>query len=128
MAETKGDDAQKSNGFDADQAPQYVGRIEELQKQIDDIMDAAKKAAAPLREDIAEVKKEANENANIPRKELNATIQKRRLLAKADAVTTKLSDVQKDNFDRIWGAFDDLDDTPLGRAARKDGEEGTRPN
>lgn len=115
---TTGVEAIRSNGYDPEHTQAYVDRIEETQGEIDAIMQEAKDKCAPLREDIAEVKKEAHD-AGLPRKELNAVVSKRRLLRKADEIRGTLSDEQADNFDQLEQALGMLKDTPLGRAAAK---------
>lgn len=102
-----GAEALRGNGFDPEKTRSFVERIEELQAEIDDIMAKAKDEAAPLREDIGEVKKEAHESG-LPRKELNAAISKRRLLKKAEAIRANLSEEQQDNLDKIEQALGTL--------------------
>lgn len=113
----EGESGRISNVFDGTKVPDFVSRVENLQGEIDAIMEAAKSECAPLREDIGEVKKEAHE-AGIPRKELNAKIQERRLLSKARDVRAGLNGDQQDVFDRMSQALGDLEGTPLGAASK----------
>lgn len=105
------------NSYDRDVVLAIVESVEDVQAQIDKIMQAAKDECAPLREDIAEIKKSANEDDGLPRKELNSILQKRRLLRKAEDVRNKLSTEQQDEFDNLEHALGMLSDTPLGQAA-----------
>ncbi|MBX3490874.1 hypothetical protein [Parvibaculum sp.] len=106
-----------SNGYDKKKLEGYVSECEEAQTEIDEIMQAAKDKCAPLREQIADIKKAANEDDGIPRKEFNAVLQERRLRRKADGVRDKLSAEQQDQFDLMKQALGMLADTPLGQAA-----------
>lgn len=114
--ETTGVEAIRGNGYDPELTREFVDRCEEVQGEIDGIMDAAKAKCAPLREDVAAIKKEANDKG-LPRAELNAVLRKRRLLRKADGVRGSLSENQQDNFDQLEQALGMLSDTPLGKAA-----------
>lgn len=93
------------NGYDSDLVTSVVIEIEDHQSEIDAIMQKAKDMCSPLREHIGEIKKTANSEHHIPRKELNSLLQKRRLLAKAEAVRENLSADQKDEFDLLWHAM-----------------------
>jgi len=110
--------ALRGAGYDSDMVRSYVERIETLQEEIDEKMQAAKDECQPLREDIGGVKTEAHE-AGIPRKELNAKLQERRLRRKADAVRGMLTDEQAENFDQLSKALGDFDSTELGKAAAR---------
>lgn len=113
-----------TGSFDASKAPPYISRIETVQGQIDAIMATAQEECAPLREDIASIKKEAHDNASLPRRELNSLIAKRKSLAKAENVRGRLSPEQRDNFDAMELALGQLKDTELGKAAaRRSGDE-----
>lgn len=105
-----------ANGFDSDVVKRLVADHEDLQAQIDEIMSEAQNKCAPLREEQADVKKEAHE-AGIPRQEFNSVLRERRLLAKADGVRAGLDADKQDNFDRIKHALGMLADLPLGQAA-----------
>lgn len=118
--EATGTEAIRGNGFDKEKTTSFVERIEELQDEIDGLMADAKDECAPKREDIASIKKEAHD-AGLPRKELNAVIAKRRVLRRIEARRAKLSEGQQDNFDQIEVALGMFSDTPLGRAAVKNG-------
>jgi len=114
--ETTGVEAIRGNGYDPELTREFVDRCEEVQFQIDDIMAKAQNQCAPLREDVAEIKKDAHDKG-LPRAELNAVLRKRRLLRKADGVRGSLSENQQDNFDQLEQALGMLSDTPLGKAA-----------
>lgn len=115
-----GGSALRSGGFNKEVTKTFVGRIENLQKEIDGIMATAKDDCAPLRESIAEIKKEAHD-AGLPRREFNAELQKRRLLGKIEGIRAGLSEEQRDNFDKLDLFLGDLDETPLGLAAGRKG-------
>lgn len=107
----------KTNGFDPETIKGIVDEVELAQAEIDQIMKEAQAKCAPLREEITDIKKTANEEHGIPRKELNAVLQERRLLMKADGVRNKLSPEQQDPFDNLKLALGMLGQTPLGQAA-----------
>lgn len=106
-----------ANGYDPDVVETVVRDIEDLQDQIDGIMQVAKDKCSPIREQIGDAKKIANEENGLPRKELNAILQERRLRTKADNVRTKLSNEQQDEFDKLKLALGMLADLPLGQSA-----------
>lgn len=108
--------ATKTSTFDPKKAPDFVKRFENVQAQIDEIMAAARDEAAPLYEDLDQIKKEAHE-AGLPRKELNSLISKRKALRKADGVRAKLTKEQQDNFDAMEKEMGGFAETPLGGAA-----------
>lgn len=112
--------ALRSGGFDQEVTQTFVGRYENLQKEIDGIMAAAKEDCTPLREDMAGLLKEAHE-AGLPRREFNAILRKRKLLGKIDAIRPGLSEEQQANFDSLDMFLGDLNDTPLGLAAGRKG-------
>lgn len=105
------------NGYDSDAVEAVVDEIETLQGRIDEIMQEAKDKCAPIADDIKAVKKAANEDHGIPRKEFNALLSKRRFLRKAENADAALSDEQKVQFDLLQQSLGMLSDTPLGRAA-----------
>lgn len=109
--------SESATSFDVSKVPSFVERVETVQDEIDDIMEAAREECAPLREDIEEIKKEAHEEFSIPRRELNAKISERRARRKADAIRDRLSPEQQDNFDQMSKALGELAETPLGKAA-----------
>lgn len=115
---SKGADGEREEHVEMQLVPEYVDRVENLQDQIDDIMQAAKDKAAPLREDIGNVKKEAHDRTGVSRKVFNAKLQERRLRTKADGVREGLSSEHQDEFDQVSKTLGDLDGTPLGQAAK----------
>ena len=108
--------AMRGNGYDSDAVKGFVDRIENVQDEIDETMNAAKEECAPLREDIAQIKKEAHD-AGLPLRELNMAITKRRAMRRIDAMREKLSGEQKDNFDQIEKALGMYRELPLMSAA-----------
>lgn len=94
----------------------FVERIENLQGDIDAVDAQAKLDKAPIREDMAEVYKEADESG-LDKKALKAVISKRRKLKKAHATFDKLDISEKSNALTIEAALGPFIDTPLGQAA-----------
>lgn len=105
------------NGYDAKKLTGYCEEIEGQQAKIDAIMQEAKDKCAPMREEITAIKKAANENDGIPRREFNAVLQVRKLDRKSEQVRETLSEEQQDEFDQMCLALGMLADTPLGQAA-----------
>ena len=96
----------------------YLDRIAEVQGEIDKIMDQAKLACEPHREDIKEIKKEANE-AGFSAKEFNTLIRKERLDRKIENIAENLNEQQKERFDDMIAALEVLSEQmgDLGKAA-----------
>jgi hypothetical protein len=113
--------AQRGNGYDGAMVRSFLDRIEHVQADIDEVMDAAQLACAPHREDIAAIKKEATD-AGIPRRAMNALISERRMRARADQIRDSLTADDQDRFDNLKAALGDFGDTALGAAALKDAE------
>jgi hypothetical protein len=109
----------RGNGFDPDQLAAFVGRIEDLQGQIDMINLEARERAQPFRDDIAQVKRKAND-AGISRTEFAAVLRQRRLEQKAADVPDSLDLAQRANFQQMIECLDRLAEQvgPLGEAAR----------
>jgi hypothetical protein len=105
------------NGYDSDVVESLVDEIEAEQAKIDAIMDDAKAKCATHSDAIKDLKKAANEEHGIPRKEFNAILSKRRYLQKAENADAKLSDEQKSEFMKLEEALGMLAGTPLGQAA-----------
>lgn len=102
------------DGYDPNMVSNFVQRIESVQAEIDEIAQKAKDEQAPHRDDIKEIKREAAD-AGLPRKELNAIIQQRKLERKAAGVPENLTEEQREQFDLMIGC---LAGTPLAEAAR----------
>lgn len=111
-----GASATSGNGFDKTKVMGFVSEIEVEQAAIDKIMDAAREACVPHREEIDKVKERAHD-AGLPKRELNSIISKRKYLRKAEGVRAKLNEEQQNNFDQLEQALGMLVDTPLGAAA-----------
>jgi hypothetical protein len=119
MARRKKAGEERGNGFDPDQLAEFVGRIEDLQGQIDMINLEARSRAQPFRDDIAQVKRKAND-AGINRTEFAAVLRQRRLEQKAANVPDSLDLAQRANFQQMIECLDRLAEQvgPLGEAAR----------
>jgi len=94
----------------------FLDRIMEVQGEVDTIMKNAKTACSPLREDMAQIKKEANE-AGFTAKEFNTLIRKARLEHKIEHIADEMDDEQKERFEDMLHALGELKDLPLGEAA-----------
>jgi hypothetical protein len=108
-----------NNGFDPDQLGEFVGRIENIQGQIDEINFKAREQAKPLREDIAAVKRLATDSG-IGRTELAAVLRQRRLELRAAHVGDSLDLAERAIFAAMLVSLDRLAEQvgPLGEAAR----------
>lgn len=107
-----------SNGFDPDITKSFVERVENLQGEIDAIMEKAREACQPMRDDIKEVIKEAAA-AGYAKKPFRALISKRRKLSQAEAIGSELNDDQKETLEQMQHALGMLSDLPLGEAATR---------
>lgn len=110
------DEAAKAANSKGGQLRQLLDRIANVQKEIDGVMDAAKGECSPLREDIAAIKKEANEKG-FSRKEFNALVRKDRLERQIKAIPSQLDADQQDRYEDMLHALGELAETPLGQAA-----------
>lgn len=98
------------------QLQDFLDRILEVHGEIDTIMGNAKQACAPHREDIKQIKKEANE-AGFPAKELNTLIKMKRLESEIEHIADEFDPEQKERFEDMLHALGELADLPLGQAA-----------
>jgi hypothetical protein len=110
---------ERTNGFDPDELMGFVGRIENVQAEIDELALAYREKAQPLREDIATLKREAVD-AGIGRTELAAVLRQRRLEYKAAHVPDSLDLAERANFEEMIASLERLAEQvgPLGEAAR----------
>lgn len=102
-------------------AERYILDIEGQQDEVDAIDAQAKIDKRPYRDEIAAIYKAAAED-NIPKKVLRALVTRRRKLAQAAAIATKLNEEQADNYKELADALgeDFMTNTPLGlHAAEK---------
>jgi hypothetical protein len=109
----------RGNGFDPDQLAEFVGRIEGIQGEIDEINAEARERTTPLREDIAGIKREATDHG-IGRVELNAVLRRRRFEHRAAHVGDSLDLAERANFAEMVMSLERLAEQigPLGEAAR----------
>lgn len=98
------------------QLQDFLDRILAVHGEIDEIMDNAKLACSPHREDIKQLKKEANE-AGFPAKELNTLIKMKRLEDEIEHIADEFDPEQKERFEDMLHALGELADLPLGEAA-----------
>jgi hypothetical protein len=112
-------DEPRDNGFDPDQLAEFIGRIEYLQTEIDNINFDARVKTTPLREDIAAIKREAVD-AGLGRTELSAVLRQRRFKHRAEHVSDSLDLSERANFEQMIECLDKLAEQvgPLGQAAR----------
>lgn len=104
------------NGYDGPKLQSFIDRWESVQGEIDEIMDNARDAAEPHRQDQAAIVKEAAE-AGFSKKEFKAILRKRRLEDKLQHVADSLDSDQKETYEAMLAALGELAETPLGRAA-----------
>jgi uncharacterized protein (UPF0335 family) len=109
----------RDNGFDPDQLAEFIGRIENIQSEIDEINFEARERTSPLRQDIVAVKREATDHG-IGRTELAAVLRKRRLEHRAAHVSDSLDLAERANFEEYVASLERLAEQigPLGEAAR----------
>jgi hypothetical protein len=93
----------------------FLDRAKSVQGEIDAIMDEAKLACEPHREDMKALKKEANE-AGFAAKEFATLVRKERLEGKIERIAENLDDDQKERFEDMLAALGALADLPLGMA------------
>jgi len=107
----------KTNGFDPEKTKSYVGRVENLHKDLQTERGKYMATCKAIREDIKVVFAEAKDEG-FPNKSLKAVVKARELERKANAQRDDLGDLDlQDKFDMIRHALGDLADTPLGKAA-----------
>jgi uncharacterized protein (UPF0335 family) len=94
----------------------FLDRIMGVYGDIDTVMNEAKRKCAPHREDIKQIKKDANE-AGFSAKELNALVRKERLERKIAAIPDEFDDEQKERYEDMLHALGELAELPLGQAA-----------
>lgn len=92
----------------------FLDRILAVQSEIDNVMAKAKLACEPHRQDIKEIKDEANE-AGFSAKEFNTLIRKERLERKIENIAENLDEDQKERFEDMLAALGVLSELPLGR-------------
>lgn len=117
MAEDVKNARKGNNGLDPEKANSYVGRIENLHKDLDTLRGKYMSECKVVREDIKVVLDEAKDDG-FPKKSLKAVVKTRELERKAKACREDLADIDDmDKFDLIRDALGDFADTDLGRAA-----------
>ena len=94
----------------------YLDRVRNVQKEIDKIMDRAKLDAGAYRDDLKELKREANE-AGFARREFNAICRKARLEDRIEHIADGFDEDAKQRYDDMVASLGEYADTPLGRAA-----------
>src|SRR4051812_24437168 len=118
--EATGTEALRGNGFDSEIVTSLVDRILNLHGDLSaariDYMNECK----PIHQDINAVLDEGRDKG-IPRKALKAAVKKKLLERKIDNIRDDMEGDDLDNYDLVLKALGDLADTPLGRAATKNG-------
>lgn len=109
----------RDNGFDPEALRGFVGRIENIQAEIDELALDYREKAQPLREDIATIKREAVD-VGIGRTELAAVLRKRRLEHRAAHAGDSLDLAERARFEEMMNCLERLAEQvgPLGEAAR----------
>lgn len=115
MAKPASEAATVRNGFDTDTVRKIVARIDRLYADLDSERGESMARCKVIRDDIAEVYKEA-ENKGLPRKELKTVVKLRRFEQKAKRAYEELELDQRANFEMLIAAGG-VDDLPLWRAA-----------
>lgn len=106
------------NGFDPEKVKSFVGRIENLNKDIETQKAEHMSKCKGIREDIKSVIAEAKDEG-IPASAIKAVIKVRALEKKAAKARDDLDNEVQGDFDNIRLALGDLAETPLGEAAQK---------
>ena len=104
------------NGFDPEKLRGYVDAYEEEQSLIDEIMREARERCQPHKDNQKEIKSNAADEAQVPKKVFSAVLAKRRLQFKAENVDAALNEPQKETFEQVQHALGMLAETPLGAA------------
>jgi hypothetical protein len=99
---------------DGEKLRSLLDRIAEVQSEIDGVMGKAVLACEPHRQDMKEIKKEANE-AGFTAIEFNTLIRKERLERKLEKIAENLDDDQKERFEDMLSALGVLSELPLGK-------------
>lgn len=82
----------------------FLDRIHEVQSNIDAVMNKAKLACEPHREDIKEICREASE-AGFSAKEFKTLVRKERLDHRLENIAENLDDAQKERFEDMLAAL-----------------------
>lgn len=108
-------------------ARKFIEAWEDQQAEVDAINDQAKEDGRPYRDEIKQIKKAAAEEG-VPKKVLSALFTRRRKLRQANAIITKLSEEQADNYTDLMLALGDdfMTNTPLGLHAAEKAAKATR--
>lgn len=99
-----------------DDAADYVKRVENIDRQVEDIMDAAREECVDLKLDRNQIFKDAK-SAGHSVKVIKAAVKQRKAQRKMDADINRLSLSDRDRVEMIIHALGDLAGTPLGAAA-----------
>lgn len=110
--------AAATNGYDPDIVSSLVSRLEALHGDLESERGQYMQRCRTIRDDIKDVLQAAADEDGIPKKALKAIIRERQLLAKIDDLVGGLEAEDSDGFERLKLALGDLDDTPLGNAAK----------
>jgi uncharacterized protein (UPF0335 family) len=105
-----------TNGFDPKKMKSFVGRVENVEKELESLKGRYMSECKALREDIKDIFKEAQVEG-VPTRPLKNYIKERQLLRKAEACRENLEADDQDSYDLIKQAMGDLAELPLGKAA-----------
>jgi uncharacterized protein (UPF0335 family) len=94
----------------------FVGRVENVEKELESLKGRYMSECKALREDIKDIFKEAQVEG-VPTRPLKNYIKERQLLRKAEACRENLEADDQDSYDLIKQAMGDLAELPLGKAA-----------
>jgi uncharacterized protein (UPF0335 family) len=101
-----------------DDDAKYVERLENIDREVEKIMEAAREECAEFKTDRQQVLKDAKD-AGHSTKVINAAVKERKAKRKIDRDRARLGQSDQDRLDMILHALGDLKDTPLGAAAVK---------
>lgn len=103
----------------------FVGRIENLHKDLESERAKYMRSCQPIQDDIAEIYSEAK-GEGIKTKALKAAVKIRDLERKKDKEREKLDGDDQDELDRIRLALGELSDLPLGQHAMQSAEQASQ--
>lgn len=106
----------QTNGIEPDKTRSYVGRIENVEGEIESLKGEFMSKVKAKREDIKQILEDAK-NEGIPKKSLKAVIAVRKLERKIEKAADGLDIDEAAGYEQMMEALGELADTPLGGAA-----------
>jgi uncharacterized protein (UPF0335 family) len=96
----------KTNGLDHELVKGFVGRVENVHRDLESLKGTYMSECKALREDIGTIYDEAKDKG-IPKRELKANVKRRALQRKLDSIRDDFEGEQLDMFDLIASALGD---------------------